>query len=66
MNQRTSPHVGFHLHSAVIFALQIEGTGEEKTNERAGGNGGKGGRESEDANLMQEKDALDVDLSLLL
>lgn len=35
----------------------------EKTNDSAGGEGGK---ESKDTNLTQEKDVLDVDLSLLL
>lgn len=52
MNQRTSPHVGFLLHSAVVFALQIGSTGEQKQNERGGG---KGGREGEDANLKTRK-----------
>lgn len=67
MNQQTSLHVHFLLHSAVKFALQIVGTGKqkkiretEKTEEERG----------EVSNLNQEKkkkkeDVLDIGLRLL-
>lgn len=60
MNQRTSLLVGFLLHSSVIFALQISRTGEQKQMRETEEEGG------EDANLKQERDVLDVGLSLLL
>lgn len=54
----SSNSIGFIFSSLfghhTVFALQIGGTGV------------KGGREDRDANLKQERDALDVDLSLLL
>lgn len=62
MNQQTSLHVGFLPHSAVIFALQICITGEQKQRERRR-RGRKGG---EVIHLKQKRDVLDVGLSLLL
>lgn len=62
MNQRTSPHMAFLLHSTRRICITNWQYRRAKTIER----GGKGGGEGEDADLEQERDALDPISSIRL